>query len=236
MNLQFAIRENAFALTGPLLLGLSAISASASASAQEYTPDVVELTETGPFAFEPAPQLNLSNGGAVEFWIATEWSSDQGFDPPVLVNIGEDGISYMVSVTRERDGLIFANDRDEDVFLVDLSDGDLHHVAINVMDDGIEAYVDGNVVGTSDLRPLNLPSAGLFVGGLGVEGSGSFKGAIGQLRIWREPLFEEDIVAFRMRDVLDQEAGDHPDAENLAAMSDFTRGELLLVDAVEAVQ
>lgn len=226
----FKPHETIMACAASIALGLAATPTVVAA--QDYTPDVIELSDTGPFAFEPAPQLDLSRGGAVEFWVATGWSEDPGFDPPVLVNIGEQGISYMISVTRERDGLIFANDDDEDVFLFDFSDGNLHHVAINMMDDGIEAYVDGSVVGTSDLRPTSRPSSGLFVGGLGVDGTGQFLGAIGQLRFWSEPLYEEDIIAFRMRDVLDPQAGDHPDAENLSAMSDFTQGELLLVDSV----
>ncbi|SIN68252.1 Concanavalin A-like lectin/glucanases superfamily protein [Parasphingorhabdus marina DSM 22363] len=205
-------------------------------AAQDYTPDVIELTETGPFAFEPAAQLDLSGGGAVEFWIATGWMQDPGYDPPVLINIGGEGISYLISVMRERDGLVFANADDEDVFLVDLSDGNLHHVAINVMDDGIEVYVDGVVIGTSDLRPLSLPSSGLYVGGLGLEDAGKFTGAIGQLRFWKEPLREQDIVAFRMRDVLDPDAGDHPDAEHLSAMSDFSTGQMMLVESVGDAQ
>ena len=205
-------------------------------AAQEYTPDTIELGETGPFAFEPAPQLDLSAGGAVEFWVAPAWSADPGYDPPVLLNIGPEGISYLISVLRDRDGLVFANDDDEDVFLVDLTDGNLHHVAINVMDDGLEVYVDGTVVGTSDLRPSPLPSSGLYVGGLGVENTGAFEGAIGQLRFWNEPLYEEDIVAYRMRDVLDAQREDHPDAANLAAMSDLTTGQMLLVDSIGEVE
>ena len=205
-------------------------------AAQEYTPDIIELGETGPFAFEPAPQLDLSAGGAVEFWVAPAWSADPGYDPPVLLNIGPEGISYLISVLRDRDGLVFANDDDEDVFLVDLTDGNLHHVAINVMDDGLEVFVDGTVVGTSDLRPSPLPSSGLYVGGLGVENTGAFEGAIGQLRFWNEPLYEEDIVAYRMRDVLDAQGEDHPDAENLAAMSDLSTGQMLLVDSIGEVE
>lgn len=217
-------------------VALSLATSPVALAAQDYTPDVIELGDTGPFAFEPAPQLDLSNGGAVEFWVAPGWSEDPGYDPPVLLNIGPEGVSYLVSVLRDRDGLVFANDDDEDVFLVDLTDGNLHHVAINVMDDGLEVYVDGAVVGTSDLRPSALPSVGLFVGGLGTEDTGSFAGAIGQLRFWKEPLYEEDIKAFRMRDVLDPEAGDHPDAENIAAMSNFATGQLLLVDSVGDAQ
>ena len=232
MTMKKIINGFAMAVAAPIALA----SMTNLAFAQNYTPDMIELTETGPIAFEPAAQLDLAEGGAVEFWVATGWSQDPGYDPPVLLNIGPHGLSYLVSILRDRDGLVFANDDDEDVFLVDFTDGNLHHVAINVMDDGIEVYVDGAVVGTSDLKPSPLPSVGLFVGGLGTEESASFDGAIGQLRFWKEPLYEEDIVAFRMRDVLDEEAGDHPDAENLSAMSNFSTGQLLLVDTVGEVE
>ena len=131
--------------------------------AQSYSPDVLDVSESGPVAFDPTPRIDLADGGAVEFWVAANWQDDPGYDPPVIVNIGPEGILYQISILRERDGLVFANANDEDVFIADLSDGNLHHVSLNFMEDGIEAYVDGALVGTSELLPLSLPSVGLFI-------------------------------------------------------------------------
>lgn len=230
-----SIRRKAFALTAPLALGLSSALASSPALAQDYSPDVLEVSETGPIVFDPSPKLDLADGGAIEFWVAAGWQGDPGFDPPVLINIGPDGILYQVSLLRERDGLAFANAEDEDVFIADFSDGALHHVALNIMEDGIEVYVDGALVGTSELLPLSLPSAGLFVGGLEPDNSATLNGAIAQMRFWSAPLEQKEIVDFRLREVLDPEKGDHPAAEFLVAQSDFTAGELLVVDSMETL-
>jgi len=210
--------------------------AAAPAAAQDYSPDVIELDGEEALAFPPADQIDLSQGGAIEFWVAADWENGLEYDPPVVVNIGEEGISYLVSVMRGRDGIVFSNADAETVFLADLSDGRLHHVTINIMEDGIVGYVDGQLVGTSDIRPMLLPSSGLFIGGLDAEGANRFTGAIAQLRIWGEPLFEEDIRDFRMKDVLDADGEDHPDIANLKAMRSFASGELVLVESVEDTQ
>ncbi|MEO0690546.1 MAG: LamG domain-containing protein [Pseudomonadota bacterium] len=225
--MKFAISKSVAAL------GLA--MAPLSVAAQDYSPDIIEIAENGPIAFDPSPKLDLAEGGALEFWIAANWEGDPGYDPPVVINIGPEGILYQVSVLRERDGIVFANANDEDVFIADLSDGNLHHVALNFMEDGIETYVDGALVGTSELSPLSLPSAGLFVGGIEPDNSATLQGAVAQLRFWSQPLSEEEIVEFRLRDVLDPVAGDHPAAEFLAAQSDFAEGELLIVDSMETL-
>lgn len=215
------------------IMALGLAMSPAVAMAQSYTPDVLDVSETGPIAFDPSSKLDLSDGGAIEFWVAANWSGDPGYDPPVVINIGPEGILYQVSVLRDRDGLVFANANDEDVFIGDLSDGNLHHVAVNIMEDGVEVYVDGALIGTSDLLPLALPSAGLFVGGLESEESVSLDGAIGQLRFWSQPLTQDEIVGFRLREVLDPQSEDHPAAEYLLAQSDFREDELLVVDSME---
>jgi len=217
------------------MMALGLLMAPAAASAQSYTPDVLEVSESGPIAFDPSPKLDLSSGGAIEFWVAANWSGDPGYDPPVVINIGPDGILYQVSILRDRDGLVFANANDEDVFIGDLSDGNLHHVALNIMEDGVEVYFDGALIGTSDLLPLALPSAGLFVGGLETEESVSLDGAIAQLRFWSQPLTQDEIVDFRMREVLDANSEDHPAAEYLVAQSNFREDELLVVDSMETL-
>ena len=215
------------------LAALALVLAPCLALAQAYSPDILDVTESGPVAFEAQEKLDLADGGAIEFWVSGDWSEDPGYDPPVLINIGPEGILYQVSVLRDRDGLVFANANDEDVFMADFSDGNLHHVAFNIMEDGLEVYVDGALIGDSELLPLSLPSSGIFVGGLSTDAAASLTGAIGQLRFWSEPLEQQEIVDFRLRDVLSATSDDHPAAEFLIAQSDFTTGELLVVDAVE---
>lgn len=235
MTYQITFRRKALAMAAPLALGATSIFAPAAAIAQSYTPDVLQVSETGPVAFGSAPQLDLAAGGAIEFWVAASWSGDPGYDPPVVINIGPEGILYQISVLRDRDGLVFANANDEDVFIADLTDGNLHHVAVNIMQDGLEVYVDGVLVGTSELLPLSLPSAGLFVGGIEPDDSANLDGAIAQLRFWNQPLEPQEIIDFRLREVLDPNSEDHPAAEFLAAQSDFRAGELLVVESMETL-
>lgn len=236
MIISLSVKQAARNWAIPIALCAAPLSLASPAAAQDYSPDVIELDGVKTLAFPPSDHINLAEGGAVEFWVAADWNEELDYDPPAVINIGEEGISYLVSVMRGRDGIVFANAESEAVFLTDLSDGRLHHVAINVMEDGIVTYVDGKLVGTSEIRPMDLPSSGLFVGGLDAEGSYRFSGAIGQLRIWGEPLFEEDIEDFRMLDVLDADGDDHPDIANLKAMSDFAAEELVLVENVEEIE
>jgi hypothetical protein len=235
MTYEISFRRQAFAMAAPLALGAAAIFAPSAAMAQTYSPDVLQVGETGAIAFDPSPKLDLATGGAIEFWVAAAWSGDPGYDPPVVINIGPEGILYQIAVLRERDGLVFANANDEDVFIADLSDGKLHHVAVNIMQDGLEVYVDGELVGTSELLPLSLPSAALFVGGIEPDNSQNLDGAIAQLRFWSQPLEPQEIIDFRLREVLDANSEDHPAAEFLVAQSDFRAGELLVVESMETL-
>jgi hypothetical protein len=103
------------------------------------------------------------------------------------------------------------------------------------MQDGLEVYVDGELVGTSELLPLSLPSAALFVGGIEPDNSQNLDGAIAQLRFWSQPLEPQEIIDFRLREVLDANSEDHPAAEFLVAQSDFRAGELLVVESMETL-
>ncbi|MGB3472440.1 MAG: LamG domain-containing protein [Erythrobacter sp.] len=235
MTYQFTFRRMAWAMAAPLALGMATVVTPSAAMAQSYSPDVLQVSETGPIVFDPSAKLDLADGGAIEFWVAASWSGDPGYDPPVIINIGPEGILYQVSVLRDRDGLVFANANDEDVFIADLSDGNLHHVAVNIMQGGLEVYFDGELVGTSELMPLSLPSAGLFVGGIEPDDSANLNGAIAQLRFWSQPLERQEIIDFRLRDVLNADSEDHPAAEFLAAQSDFRAGELLVVESMETL-
>ncbi len=208
-----------------LVSGTLALLICSVAMADGYTPDVVEFDGTTALAFDAAPQLVLADGGTVEFWVVPDWTSDPGYDPAILSNMGPEGYSYLVAMLRDRSGLAFAAGESEDVVSFDFADGRLHHVAISQFDDGVSIYVDGQVVGGSAIRSLDLPSDGVWVGS--IDGANNlFRGAIAGLRFWDTVLTQEEIVKFALTDVFD---GDHPNIDNLSAMSNFNSGELLLV-------
>tara|TARA_R110002096_G_scaffold20690_2_gene67940 strand:- start:37394 stop:38059 length:666 start_codon:yes stop_codon:yes gene_type:complete len=205
--------------------GILALLFCAQVMADGYTPDVVEFDGTTTLAFDAAPQLVLADGGTVEFWVVPDWNSDPGYDPAILSNKGPEGLSYLVAMLRDRSGIAFAAGEAEDVFTFDFADGRLHHVAISQFDDGISIYVDGQVVGGSATKSLNLPSDGVWVGS--IDGANNrFVGAIAGMRFWDTVLTQQEIVEFALTDVFD---GDHPNIDNLSAMSNFSSGELLLV-------
>lgn len=207
--------------------GILALLFCTSAIADDYTPDVVEFDGMTTLAFDAAPQLVLADGGTVEFWVVPGWTSDPGYDPAILSNKGPEGLSYLVAMLRDRSGIAFAAGEAEDVFTFNFADGRLHHVAISQFEDGISIYVDGQVVGGSAIKSLDLPSDGVWVGSL--DGANNlFLGAIAGLRFWDTVLTQEEIVEFALTDVFD---GDHPNIDNLSAMSNFSSGELLLVQA-----
>ncbi len=213
----------------PILAGLLLVFGVAHA--QEYTPDVAEFDGSNALSFDPAPQLRLVDGGTIEFWVAPDWTDDPGYDPAIISSIGPEGLSYLVAMLRDRNGIAFAAGNEEDVATFDFTDGRLHHVAINQFEDGIVIMIDGQVVGTSELRSLDLPSAAIEVGS--IDGlNNPFKGAIAGLRVWNTAVARETLVEFALQDIF---AADHPDLEALMAMSDFANGEILVVESnVEA--
>ena len=196
------------------------------AAAQSYRPDVMEFDGRNSLTFDPAPQMILADGGTIEFWVVPDWTEDPGYDPVIVCNAGNEGASYLIAMLRDRDGLAIAAGDQEDVVTFDFTDGRLHHVAVNQLEDGIVVFVDGQVVGTSELLLLDLPSTAVWVGSIDGRNN-SFAGAIAGLRVWDRPIEQEQIVEFAMKDVFDN---DHPDLASLAAMSDFRAGELLLVE------
>lgn len=194
--------------------------------AQSYTPDVIELDGGNALAFDPAPQLQLADGGTIEFWVAPDWTTDPGYDPVIICNAGPEGASYLIAMLRDRDGIAIAAGGEEDIATFDFSDGQLHHVAVSQLEDGTVVFVDGQVVGTSELRFLDLPSAGVWLGTIDGENN-SFNGAIAGLRIWDGVVEQETLVEFARKDIF---AGDHPELPFLLAVSDFANRDLLLAD------
>jgi hypothetical protein len=213
-----------------LLLAMLALAATAAATSQDYVPDVYEFDGSNALTFDPAPQMSLAAGGTIEFWVAPDWTEDPGYDPTIIANAGPEGASYLVAMLRDRDGLAFVSGVDEDVVTFDFADGQLHHVALSQLEDGVVVIVDGQVVGVTPLMAGDLPSTGIWIGTLDGEAN-PFTGALAGLRVWSVPIEREVLVEYALKDIFDN---DHPDLESLTAMSDFNTGELLLVDAVSS--
>ena len=178
---------------GLMTIALLALAFS-SASAENYTPDVAEFDGTNALNFDASPQLAMAQGGTVEFWVVPDWTTDPGYDPTIISNMGPQGISYLVAMLRDRSGIAFAA-------------GDMEYVA------------------TFDFTALNLPSDGVRIGS--IDGTNNqFRGAIAGLRFWNVVVTQEELVEFALTDIF---KGDHPNLDNLSAMSNFNSGELLLV-------
>ncbi|MDZ7668751.1 MAG: LamG-like jellyroll fold domain-containing protein [Gammaproteobacteria bacterium] len=203
------------------------LGCSAIAMGQAYDPDVIELDGSFALDYPPDPQLVLANGGTIEFWVAPDWQEDPGYDPVIIANAGPQGPAYLIAMLRDRDGLAFAAGEEEAVFLFDFTDEQLHHVAVSQLDDGIVVLIDGRFAGDSDIQALDLPSAGFWVGSIDGENN-QFRGVLAGLRVWSEAIDRDTLVQYALQDVV---AGDHPRLPSLAAMSDFTNGELLVVEA-----
>lgn len=195
------------------------------AGAQDYRPDVYEFNGSNMLDFDPSIMFEMASGGTIEFWVATGWQTPPDYDPALIVNAGPKGAHFLIAILRDRSGLAIVSGEDEDVALFDFSDGQFHHVAIRFFpDDGLDVMVDGRFVASSELTAGMLPSAGLWLGSIDGEGH-PFRGAIAGLRFWGEPLTQQTLVDFSMKDVFESE---HPQLQELLVISNFASGELLL--------
>jgi len=198
-------------------------------SAEVYTPDSIQFRGGDSLRFDPEPRFSVVAGGTIEFWVSPDWKAKLDFDPVIVSSAGAQGVSFAIAILRDRDGLVFATDKDEYPVAFNFADGKLHHVAVSQFDDGIVIMVDGKIVGSSPLKARKLPVSGFWVGS--IDGtSNPFLGVVAGLRIWREPISREALVRFALLDVI---ANDHPDLDALSAISDFSRKELLLVEAAD---
>ena len=202
------------------------LSLCARVAAANYSPDMFELDGGNTLVFEATPQLNLATGGTIEFWVAPDWVEDPGYDPTIVCNAGLEGPLYLIAMLRDKDGLALVAGEEEDVVTFNFDDGQLHHVAISQLADGVVVQVDGQVAGVSELMFADLPSLGLWVGSIdGVDNQ--FVGAVAGLRFWRTVVEQETLVRYALADVFED---DHPDLELLVAMSNFDETSLLVVD------
>ncbi|MEL7446693.1 MAG: LamG-like jellyroll fold domain-containing protein [Pseudomonadota bacterium] len=213
----------ASALIGIAAIGLAGCSAGLDSETVEaedgYIIDILALDGSETLAFDPDDRLAPTEQSTIEFWVQPEWSTDPGYDPIVLSNTGDDGTSYAVAVTAERDGLVGVSGEVVEGVPFDFTDGQLHHVALIDYGDTVSVWIDLDLVAELPLTFENYPSNGFFVG-TGSGGDDAFEGKIGGLRIWDVAVEPEVLAQYARRDAL----GDtpHPDLDELKLISDFS--------------
>jgi hypothetical protein len=211
-----------------LCAALSILGASPVAWAQaagNYTPDSIQFNGRNGLAFPPRPAFSIADGGTIEFWVSPDWKNSPDYDPVIVSSAGQQGISFLIALLRDRDGLAFAAGDEEYVVAFDFTDNKLHHVAVSQLSDGVVIFIDGKPVGSSPLKAAKLPAAGFWVGS--IDGKNSpFRGVVAGLRIWKEAIGREELVRFALKDAIEE---DHPDLDDLAVVSDFAKRELLVI-------
>ncbi len=201
---------------------------SETVAAEGYALDMLTLDGTETLAFEPDDRLAPAEQSTIEFWVKPGWQDAPDFDPVVLSNAGEEGASYLVAIQRERDGLAVTSGEQTDVVPFDFSDGEAHHVALIDLGGPAVVLVDGELAGELDLTLQALPSEGFYIGSAYGEEDG-FVGAIGGIRIWDVAVTADDLMKYRLKDVLDT-SDPHPDLEYLTMISNFVDQDIVVVD------
>lgn len=212
-----------------------AIGLASPAHAAPYRPDIAVFDGTNQLAFAADNSLNLSAGGTIEFYTAPKWTTAPDYDPVILSNAGVDGASYMVVLLRDRDGIGIRAGEETAIAPFDFTDGKLHHVALVCLEDKTLVLVDGKLVAQPAITFANLPSSGLFIGSADGE-TAPMLGAIGGLRIWNTPVSPEDLRAYAMQDLVDDQGAAHPDLPSLVGISQFNARGFSLMSPNPVVQ
>jgi len=212
-----------------LLLWLAA-PLTAAAQATGYVPDTIEFDGTSGVVFTSHPILTLPDGGTLEFWVAANWPENPGYDPVVLANADDSGVSYQVAVSAERDSLLFQSGDKLGRFDFDFSDGAMHHVGIVDFGDETWALIDGRLAGAVAMSFANLAADTLWVGA-GNGNARPFTGAVAALRIWDVPLEPEVLADYALRDVTAADA-DHPEIQYLVGRSEFRSQDFYITESI----
>ncbi len=216
--------RNTLHITLAVMLGILLTSAHA-----EYVPDTIEFPSSPPLVIASQPVLSLAEGGAIEFWVVTDWQDNPGYHPVILANGSADLPTYRISIAANQDALIVQSGQQYGQFSFDFSDGRTHHVALLVFEEQMVAFIDGKLAGAVSLSIQPGPS-GPFMVGACADGSAPFIGAVSAVRIWDVPLEPEDIAGFALRDV-NNASSSHPNIDNLVALSDFRNSAFSIVDS-----
>ena len=201
--------------------------AAGSAYAEPYAPDIREFSRTDVLDFAGHSAFNLGRQSTLELWVAAGWQQDPGYDPVVIYNEGDNQLLYALSVLGDRSGLALQSGEQVDELPFAFSDGQLHHVVLVSLADGVVLMVDGQVIGQFELKLPDQPSTALHLGSA-ANAQAAFTGALGGLRIWRIAVQRESLVAYALADAFDA-IHPHPDLEDLAAYSDLHNDTLELL-------
>lgn len=215
------------------MLVLLCCSASLAADEQRegYTPDVLELKKGSGLSLPPYDALTLRGPFTIEFWIVPDWEKDPPFDPVILSNAGPEGSLYMISMLRSRSGISVRFGGKDEIVPFEFTDGQMHFVAIVHLGEEVMVMIDNKIAGRFQMALSGLPSSGFWVGS--ADGNRApFTGAIAGLRLWNTIVSPNDLLAYAVSDIAPPGAL-HPDIEDLVAISDFNRSQLIVIEGGE---
>lgn len=199
-------------------------------AAAEYVPDTIVLDGTNTLRFASDPLLSLVNGGALEFWVAPDWTEDPGYGPVLLSNHAQQPV-WEISLTGARDALGIQAADQYVTFDYDFTDGAMHHVAIVDTIDQLVVMIDGSVLGAAAMSFADDAGQDLWVGASNGNAR-PFRGALAAVRVWEGAQPLESLTEYALRDPYDPQAP-HPSLDALLAQSDFGNGAFALVPVIE---
>ena len=125
--------------------------------AQDYRPDILELSPGEGLSVPWDKALDLSGGGTVEFWVVPTFEGVPNYDPVILSSAGPNGAPYLIAMLRDKDGIAVVAGEEEGVIPYEFTDGKLHHVAVNSYADGIIVYIGGSAAASFDFTVPEIP-------------------------------------------------------------------------------
>ncbi len=206
------------AVVGMAIMSLALVAPFVKA--QTYQPDIREFTEGDDLAFEGHSSFSLHEQGTVEFWVASGWRNDPGYDPVLIYHAGSQGLLFVLSMLGDRSGLSLQTDKQIDELSVSFADDQLHHVALVNLGDSVGLMVDGRAIGAFQ-ESLDNGESSEFRLGSAPGPSAEFVGALGGLRIWDITLDQEVLIAYALDDPLNN-TQPHPDLESMKVHSNLT--------------
>jgi hypothetical protein len=215
-----------------LWLCVSVAGYMAVAQTNAYSPDMMTFDGRRTIAVPSDEAFAVEGEETIEFWVGPDWTTDPGYDPVVVSNVGRNGASYVIAILRDRDGVGVLSGGVETLAPFDFTDGRLHHVAVVQSDGALHIIVDGDVRGTSSAGLSAQPAGGVWIASADGR-TAPFLGAIGQLRFWNAAVDLETLDAFKLVDVLSDDGPDHPYTSVLAAVSAFPDPGMLIANRQE---